>query len=71
MQRWEYYRLRFRWEMGIFAGHYVLEFKDRTLKDEEIWDYLNQLGKRGWELVSVIKDDSASYMLWFKRPISE
>ncbi len=66
MQKWEY--------RSIYADlPGKIEFDDKTKKDTQ--QYLNDLGREGWELVAVIKilADSAfsnAYRFFFKRAIS-
>ncbi len=78
MQRWEYKWIHIWWKSGVLSGHYELKFSDKTLKDQEVWDYVDELGKKGWELVSVIPEivghgasgsSTDGYMMWFKRPV--
>lgn len=91
MQSWEYTWERIWWRRaGVLSGsaHYELKHGDKhprsrlepghTLKNEDVWDYINKLGKEGWELVSVIPEIQSSstdhhqqmdIVLWFKRPI--
>jgi hypothetical protein len=66
MQTWEYYSIE-----ANLPGQ--ITFKDKTKKDTE--QYLNDLGKIGWELVSATRTvtttvHSSRYRFFFKRPIS-
>ena len=80
MRRWEYTRRLIWWKGGILSSAYELKTGGRTLKDQEVWNHIDDLGREGWELVSVtpeIKGHGASgsstdgYMMWFKRPIDD
>jgi hypothetical protein len=79
MQRWEYLWRRVMWNSGgVFQGaHYELKLDKKVLKDKDVWTHLDELGSKGWELVSTTPElggshgatNTAGYMLWFKRPI--
>lgn len=49
----------------------------RALKDDGTWEavpidiYLNERGKQGWEVVSVVRLDSEELSIFFKRERSE
>jgi len=70
MMRWEYYFLPVeldggRWSVHVNGtGHMV---------HGEVWSYIDSLGDKGWEMVSVIptggpEAHDSAYGLWFKRP---
>ena len=73
MQQWEYSWMIVRISrLPLLGVHYELELKDRTLKGQEIWDFLNEIGRKGWELVSVVPETiTPGYALWFKRPVKK
>jgi hypothetical protein len=66
------------WKQGMLSGHYEIRTDKRTLKDNEVWDYLDELGKERWEMVSAVPEiaghgasgsSTDGYMIWFKRSI--
>ena len=40
--------------------------RDRTRTPFNAWDYVE---KQGWELVSVVSDETGQHVAYFKRPI--
>ncbi len=75
MQKWEYTLVLYIWEAGFRADRFEIRTPEKTVrfkKDEEILEYINELGKKGWELVTtneVPQQMDRGSMLWFKRPI--
>jgi hypothetical protein len=67
MQKWEYLTLRFSnntWYQNT-NGNETTVAKNKFREWSDLYNYINELGIQGWELVSVISDD---YRYTFKRP---
>lgn len=43
------------------------EYHEERIPQMTYADRMNELGKQGWELVSVVRDDDGTHM-FFKRP---
>ena len=75
MQKWEYTWCVVQWAVGglLSSAHYELKLEKKVLKDSQVWAYVDDLGSKGWEMVSTNYQDRGnyghSYMLWFKRPV--
>ena len=64
MQKWEYLYVRghnekIDWINGTAAGGRI-----------EIWNFLNEMGQEGWELISTWIESSWKYLI-LKRPVGE
>ena len=64
MQKWEYTQITLRRPSGRWMVW--VPGKDQPLKDQAVWNYLNQVGQQGWELVNT-NQEGESFYLWFKR----
>ncbi len=68
MQKWEY-----RWintSSLYLDGKKVV--KEPFIDGKTLFEYINYLGSKGWELVSVTPTkgkSKKSYYYWFKRPV--
>ena len=66
--RWEYMEVVFR-DYGGYRPRYVNgEEQSGWKKEAVIHEYLNQLGKEGWELVGVGSRHNDEMPTYFKRP---
>lgn len=80
MQRWQYKRLAIKMTNSLGRPSYELALEDgKTLKDEAVWRYVDDLGQEGWEMVSAVTEvipafgvsivnAASNVVLWFKRP---
>ena len=71
MQKWEYRRLCYGWDEErkdlVWA-----DTKERTVDADTVDQRLNELGREGWELISVEKISDISHVavnFYLKRPI--
>ena len=73
MQKWEYE------VMKVIEYHYD-DMEDRLKQKKESIDELNEMGNKGWELVSTlskvytyknIDKDGTQYIHFFKRPLND
>lgn len=65
MQKWEYLFVK-RLGTGMrSADTVVYAVNGQKLESGEIWDVANEMGRQGWELISVEQETYS-----FKRPIS-
>ncbi len=79
-QKWEYKWIPMWWKGSMLqAGHYEIKLGDRTLKGQDVTNYIDSLGNEARELVSAVPEVvghgaagsfTDGYMLWFKRPKS-
>ncbi len=74
MPRWEYRVVTFE-DVGYSMAHFRLDgasqphagMGEEVRMDEAAWECIDQLGREGWELVSVT--GISPWRLWFKRPL--
>ena len=82
-RRWEYYWVIVNQAQpapGFLGTKWEIETAERgKLKGDAVWDYIDEAGDEGWELVSVVPLLRPSFLadhgsitggwcLWFKRP---
>jgi hypothetical protein len=56
MEAWSFRALNLLIEKGGLAkkAQYKIHLRDQTIAGDDIWPYLDSLGQKGWELVSVV-----------------
>lgn len=76
MQRWEYATVSSRWEGELPSGRMMLACEIAggetvVVEQQEQGALLAQLGRDGWELVTVLiaHEDTMLPVLYFKRPL--
>ncbi len=73
MQKWQYKTIRL--DYVARAGYSITLGDNSTVAGPQVWHYINELGRDGWELISVnvVKDGNGmadnDQLLWFKRPL--
>lgn len=71
MQKWEYRRLCYGWDdesQDLVWG----DTKERAVDGDTVDERLNELGRKGWELISVEKLSDLSHVVvsfYLKRPL--
>jgi hypothetical protein len=80
MQRWQYKRLGIKMTNSLGRLSYELVLEDgKSLKDEAVWRYVDDLGQEGWEMITAVPEvipafglsvvnAATTLVLWFKRP---
>lgn len=71
MQKWEYRRLYYGWDdesQDLVWG----DTKERAVDGDTVDERLNELGRKGWELIGVEKLSDLSHVVvsfYLKRPL--
>ena len=71
MTKWEYLQVKPNHARGLRPQWINGQMLPDWHKGPEFFDYLEQLGDQGWELVTVTKVSSSPGTYHFKRPKSE
>jgi len=71
MPKWEYMGVTFHMEGGISRPRRINQNELPNWKrGPSIWDYLNQMGREGWEVVTMPDYTVSPFTVLLKRPIS-
>jgi hypothetical protein len=75
MQKWEYLRLDVHYKDPIDPGvQSVFSNDDETLSNvtfPDLHNYINKLGREGWEIVEERGSGGRHHAFYFKRPIKK